>query len=484
MTITVTQGYQTSYGVYQGTSGITWADLGSSPYGSWTNWTEYKPVPQNVIVRVDDDLGSVVIRTPTCEIEYEGAIASIQLKISSTGSFSGEETTINFVDGTEYDWVSGRYYRWTIEVEASGEILPQITDVITNYATGVIEELINDLDIPSTATDSAGDTVVTNSISTVVNVQATTLQGGVYVEDDYVIPLQNAASGYVRTAKNITNSGVTLDSTTVKSGTHSFRWDGGDDFAVSNPDNYFNDAQDTTWETWIRFDNIPNDSVRIATIHDKDNSDGYRPPLLLRYVWDGANHSLLCNVQGSNNINNVSSGTDPFTTGVWYHIAVTHQGSAGVTELFIDGVSQGTEDYGSAIGIDTTDQSRMALGCEISTVDGSFTANERLDGWLDNVRISSSVLYSSSFTPPVAFADRTDTLFLLEDALSDSVLTDFGDGTYFVTQRGGIAVVESKNPLTIRVVDYQGTPWDGTVDLVVRGMPKIQSSAAGVAAVI
>ena len=484
MAITQTQGYETSYGVYRGGSGITWADLGSSPYGSWTNWTEYKPVPQNVIVQVDDDLGSDGVRTPTCEIEYNGALTSIELKISSTGSFSGEETTIAFTDGVENDWEGGRYYRWTIEVEADGATLPQITDVITNYATGYVEELINSLSIPSTAVDSAGHTVVTNTISKVVNVQATTLQGGLYVTEDYLIDTQTTGSEYLRTAKSITNSGVALVTDQVYAGDYSFRWDSTDDFAVDNPDNYFNDSQDTTWEAWVRFDDIPNDTVVLALIQDKDNTDGYRIPLQLNLVWGGASHTLQMNVQGNNNINNVSSSTDPFLVDTWYHIAVTHQGSAGVSELFIDGVSQGTEDYGSAIGIDTTDQSRMALGCGISTVDGSFTGSNRFDGWMDNVRVSASNLYPTAFTPPAQLYDRTDTLFLLTEALSDTVLADFGADRYIEQQLGGIAVIESKNPLTIRVVDYQGNPWDGTVDVVIRGMPKIESSANGVSATV
>ena len=485
MTITVTQGYQNAVDQYLGGSGITWADLGSSPYGSWTNWTEYKPVPQNVIVQVDDDLETIAVRTPTCEIDYEGALTSIQLKISSTGSFSGEETTINFTDGVAVDWEGGRYYRWTIEVEADGETLPLIEDVETSYLTGITQELVNNLSIPSTAVDSSGHTVVTNTISKVVNVQATTLQGGFYVEDGYMIDTQTTGSEYLRTAKSITNVGVTQVTDQVYAGDYSFFWDGSDDFAVDNPDNYFNDSQDTTWEAWIRFDNIPSDSVVIAYIHDKDSSDGYRQPLLLRYVWDGANHSLLCNVQGNNNINNVSSGTDPFTTDTWYHIAVTHTASTGSTSLYIDGTLQNTETYGSPIGIDTTDQSRMALGCEISTVDGSFTGNERLDGWMDNVRVSASVLYSgASFTPPTQLYDRTDTLFLLTEALSDTVLADFGADRYIEQQLGGIAVIESKNPLTVRVVDYQGNPWDGTVDVVIRGFPKIESSANGVSATV
>ena len=157
---------------------------------------------------------------------------------------------------------------------------------------------------------------------------------------------------------------------------------------------------------------------------------------------------------------------------------------AGTLELFVDGVSIGSDSYnGGPIGIDTDGVSVMAIGCALSNVDGSFAGTQRLDGYIDNFRVSSSILYTDTFTPPTDLYDRTDTLFLLTEELADDVIPDLGDDEYFVTQRGGVAVVESKNPLTIRVVDYQGAAWDGTVDLVVRGLPKIVSSAAGVSKV-
>jgi hypothetical protein len=34
-------------------------------------------------------------------------------------------------------------------------------------------------------------------------------------------------------------------------------------------------------------------------------------------------------------------------------------------------------------------------------------------------------------------------------------------------------VIKQKNPPQVEVVDYSGNPWDGTVDVVLRGLPKV-----------
>jgi hypothetical protein len=60
------------------------------------------------------------------------------------------------------------------------------------------------------------------------------------------------------------------------------------------------------------------------------------------------------------------------------------------------------------------------------------------------------------------------------------MVDDYVAPDYTMTQLGGVAVVQSKSPLAIQVVDYTGAPWDGTVDLVLRGLPAIVQTSSGV----
>ncbi len=86
---------------------------------------------------------------------------------------------------------------------------------------------------------------------------------------------------------------------------------------------------------------------------------------------------------------------------IWYHIAVVRSGTT--TQLFLDGVSQGSV-------TDTTvyvnSASRPRLGRPGSTVSNNFDLN----GWIDELRVSKGIArWTSNFTPPTSAYGSTAT---------------------------------------------------------------------------
>ena len=74
---------------------------------------------------------------------------------------------------------------------------------------------------------------------------------------------------------------------------------------------------------------------------------------------------------------------------------------------------------------------------------------------------------------PFTSDENTSMLLHFDNSVADDNLVRTGTEDYFYRQNGGSAVVEQKNPLALKVVDYNGDAWDGAIDLHLRGLPKI-----------
>lgn len=463
-TVTVTQGYLDQSDVTVATSTTTWADL-----STWSAYTDWNDAPNDVVVRLDDDQTTSDYYVPTLEIVADGSV-SVSLKTSDTGAFAGEEATINFAIDTEYDLPKARYWRWIITVSAdSNTPVPSFVDAVVSYNQDYVVEVLDDVDIPSAGTNSAGDSLVTTSLSVVKNVQATTLQGGLYVEDGYVIPLHNAASGYYRTPRTVNNNGVTLDTTTFKHGTASLNFDGTDYMSVPQVSSDLNDLTgDFTFEMWVYPTNIGTRSEYIAGgtwFFMQLQSSG---EIQFRYETD-TEYILI-------------QSTTTLTNNTWHHVAATHDTSAKQFRLWINGNYQpiGGSDTDFYTGTTGANSDPLIIGDSETTA----TDHDKFTGKLDDIRWSTVDRYGLGTGSPVSTPTRLyndpDTILLLSDALTDDGDINYGTDGYFYTQRGGSAVVESKAPLALRVVDYNGDAWDGTVDLVLRGYPSITYEAGSV----
>lgn len=450
---------------------ITWADLGSSPYGSWSNWTSWKIPDSNPIVQlqIDEDQGSVGYRTPLLTYGYSGD-AAVVLKISDTGSFSGEETTYNLAFETPTSYVAGRYYRWTITVTTNSTVTePYLDYYITNYTSDLIEEVLNDVDVFASATTS-----LNSNLGLIRNIQATALQGDPYVVDGYVITAQD--STYTRTPKTVSSttppvgSPIVVSTENPKVGNNSFKCQNANALYV-DLNSEIAGTSDFTFEAYIH---VGSSSV---------NSNSRNP-----IFYDGTAGEFQLNVRGSTSysadkwklehIVNIGGTTETqvgaeLDIDTWYHIALVRSGTD--LKTYVNGTEYASDTVsGSLITLDTP--------MFIAGLDPLISGYSCFEGYLDEVRISSSARYTASFTPnPAPHANDPDTVLLLhaEDFTDDGGVS-YGTGAFFVTQQGGSPVIKSKNPPQVVVVDYAGSPWDGTIDAVLRGYPKIQLTTTGV----
>ena len=469
-TYTVLQGANDGQAVVPAQS-ITWGDLGSSPYGSWSNWTSWKieDVDPTISLQIDDDQGSVGFRTPVLIHRYDGDI-SVNLKISDTGTFTGEETAYNFAFETPTSYVAGRYYRWTITVTTdSNTTRPVLYSYFTRYTADLIEEIKNDVDVFASTLTS-----ISSNLGLVRNIQATALDGDPYVVDGYVITAQG--DDYARTPKTISETvpggGDTMTLNTVDRvvGSKSIEPQG---FTALYTDlnNEISGTDNFTFEAYIKAD-------------DTNVNGNLRNPIF----YDGTAGEFQLNVRGSvaystdkwklEHIVNIGGTTETqvgaeLDIDTWYHIALVRNGND--LKTYVDGVEYASDTVsGNLVTLDDP--------MYIAGLDPLISGYSCFKGLIDEVRISKTARYTADFTPNTApHANDPDTVLLMhaEDFTDDGGVS-YGDDAYFVTQQGGSPVIKSKNPPVVQVVDYNGSLWDGTVDVVLRGYPKIQLTTTGV----
>jgi len=153
----------------------TWADL-----TNWSTWTNWNSDPDDVQVRADDDLGSVDVRVPTLELLARGT-KTIVLKVSNTGTFSGEETTYTLTDSLSAI-TSGRYYRWIITVTGANAL---IQDIGANYTQDFVQAQIKSLNTSAlSGTITARE--IPHTLGTIYNAQITAHESTPWVDRFYV----------------------------------------------------------------------------------------------------------------------------------------------------------------------------------------------------------------------------------------------------------------------------------------------------------
>lgn len=187
-TVTVTSGNHIVYtDNYIGGNNDTWADLGSSPVATWANWRYWNTDPSNLVVRIDDDLLSSEVRAPQLLLDYYGVISSITLKISDTGSFSGEETSYTLSTGTATTVIAGRYYRWTVTLAKLNDVAAELRTFSTFYSEVYRTEVFRSVST-STLSGSITGRVVPTTLGTIHNVQLTTHNNFTWVDRAYALP--------------------------------------------------------------------------------------------------------------------------------------------------------------------------------------------------------------------------------------------------------------------------------------------------------
>jgi hypothetical protein len=197
MATTITQGFEATSKI-NATGTVSWTSLGTSPFATWSNWTKWNPVPNNIIVVVEEDTGAVSQKTPLLACVAEGAM-SITLVIGDTLNASGvivPHTTITFAANTDYDYVAGRYYKATVTIAGNSEYpVPEISyaprftfaneQIVENKFNINTATLGGTIDARPVATDLIG--TVTGCIITAQE-EGVTYSSGQLQDRQYAIP--------------------------------------------------------------------------------------------------------------------------------------------------------------------------------------------------------------------------------------------------------------------------------------------------------
>lgn len=484
MTETVVVGRREGTAVLPDNS-INWGDLGSSPYTTWSSWTSWKVTTgTQVQVQYLDDQGSIASRIPNLTVfDFEGDL-SVELDISDTGTFTGEETNITFVVDAENTFVSGRYYRWTITVDANATYtVPILFDYNTFYTTDLSVESLEDVDVLASFT-----TTLSTNLGLVRNIQATALRGDPYVEDGYI---QTAAENEARFPISIDNLGPTGVTSTDRNDTVNF----------------------VSGSPVLNFDNSDSVSnMNALRISDTDSLEQIRGALTGTNDWTiefnvhdpigaiGAKYLLTqLDVEGA-----IPAGTESFVLAIstslsseqvffrggqpgsqyqlnysatpgssvlsssWNHIAIVKEGST--VSLYINGTRYDTDTYS-----ETDVQAAPIIIGGVDSDSDNIPDSYDTDLYMTGIRISDTARYSgATYTAPTGLLyNDSNTILLLQDSVTDQSGYEDNGIEYIIEQSGGSPVIRQKNPPQVEVVDYNGNAWDGTIDAVLRGYPKI-----------
>ena len=203
--------------------------------------------------------------------------------------------------------------------------------------------------------------------------------------------------------------------------------------AASDPNDYLvfthatafdmSDANSWTWEGWFY----------TKRDHTHSNTSGWRA--MLSFAGLGGNIWLRHN---SNAVEvNLGSGID-FTTSSsvplneWFHLAVVMNGTTVTT--YINGTSGGS---------DTRDSNPIGDITGV-TIGAQYTGTADWEGYMDEIRFSNNVRYSSNFTPSTSeFTVDSSTVMLLH-------MNGVNDGTTFTDSASGTFAF---SPLTVTTVN-------------------------------
>lgn len=141
---------------------------------------------------------------------------------------------------------------------------------------------------------------------------------------------------------------------------------------------------------------------------------------------------IVVGVQVGNNPTTGVCGNTIVDDGDWHHIAITRKSSNGQVQLFVDGTLDASDPSSSNTGDISYRDGRstaypnsdpfLVLGAEKHDYPGSLYYS----GWLDELRISNIIRYTSNFTPPSApFTTDANTMGLYHfNEGSGTTLTD------------------------------------------------------------
>jgi hypothetical protein len=322
----------------------------------------------------------------------------VQLNSSNLRFFTGNSGAIG--TGRTFSWspVTGTWYY--IAITRSGSSLRAFINGIQVGSTVTETNNLSSTSSTSIGINLDGNIQPTNGyISSVRVVKGTALYTTTFTPP--TAPLTAVTNTQLLT--NFTNAAIfdnammndletvgnaQISTSVVKYGTGSLAFDGTGDYLYipNTPSLRLSSTGAFTIEFWVNPSALSSDQ---HVIHAYNNSSP-NPGWAFGFGSGGVANTSLAFYDGGS-WRTVSTG---FSTGTWYHIAVSSQGSSNTGRLFLNGVQQGSAfSVSSSIANSATP---IAIGAQYT---GSFPFN----GYIDDLRITNGYArYTANFTPPTA----------------------------------------------------------------------------------
>jgi hypothetical protein len=235
-----------------------------------------------------------------------------------------------------------------------------------------------------------------------------------------------------------------VDTAQSKFGGSSALFDGTTDYLfVTSNSTLAHGAGNFTIEMWVRFTSQPTaGNYRVFYDVRPASTNGAYPVLTQKGT------SI---VYYANSADRITSSA--LTTNTWYHLAVSRSGTD--TKMFIDGTQAGS----------TYTDSTTYLNSNIFIGGDSFSNTSLYAGYLDEVRISNSARYTTTFTPSTTpFVNDSNTLLLLHMDGTDASTVFRDDNGTGRSQRSIIATGGAQVDTAQSKFGGASALFDGTLD--------------------
>ena len=208
---------------------------------------------------------------------------------------------------------------------------------------------------------------------------------------------------------------VQVSTAQSKFGGASALFDGGTDdyILVDHTAQNITYGDDFTYECWINFNTLP-------TVFAMLNTGSTRGDYLAIYLKSGTWTIAAAISDGSTATTQIRNlGFTP-VTGTWYHVAFVKEGSA--VRFYVDGTEKTTDNgSGGTLTADKGWDGVRRIG------DWQNPSNYAFNGYMDEIRFSKTVRYTSGFTPSTTAFTNDDNTLLLVHADGTSGSTFFED---------------------------------------------------------
>lgn len=186
---------------------------------------------------------------------------------------------------------------------------------------------------------------------------------------------------------------------------------------------------DFTVEAWVRPESHGTDTLTtMLTLRGAGAADGWFFGVAGAGAGYGPGQGVLWWQPRNAGANVV--GSTPLELDQWHHVALTFDVTTSVATLWLDGLVDGQGIVPAPLG---------GLGAPLEIGDGSYAAGA-FDGWIDDVRVSSTQRYGGAFVPSSPLPADADTLlaFAFEEA-AGTTTNDAGPSAATGTLSGGVA---------------------------------------------